>query len=75
MNKFLKVEGHDSLVRDMSSKAIIATNETDYEAYKRSREKAIRQHQTIAKQNEEIQSLKSEIQEIKQMISLLIKGK
>ena len=75
MNKFLKVEGHDSLVRDMSSKAIIATNDTDYDAYKRSREKALRQHRTIAKQNEEIDSLKSEIQEIKEMISLLIKGK
>ena len=32
MSDYLKVEGHEHLVRDMSSKAIINTNVTAYHA-------------------------------------------
>lgn len=77
MNKvaFAKVEGHESLIRDMSSKAIINTNDDDYEAYRRSRENAKKQAMLIKSQMQEIECLKSDMQEIKQMLNLLIKGK
>lgn len=75
MNKYLKVEGHDSLVRDTKSNAILSTSDHDYESYKRSRDNVMRQRELIKNQNEEIQNIKSEMREIKQMLSILIKGR
>lgn len=75
MNKFAKVEGHEALVRDMSSHAIISTSDSEFESYKRSRDNILRQRSLINKQAEEISILKSEMAEIKQMLSTLIKGK
>ena len=72
--KHMKVEGHESLVRDMTSRAIIDTNDEAYEAYRRNRENMKRQSEIIVKQSEEIKSLKSDIQEIKQMLSTLLRG-
>jgi Tfp pilus assembly protein PilO len=69
-----KVKGHESLVRDMSSNAIIATDDAEYEAYKRRKETIKKQHQMIKDQNIEIQSLKSDMQEIKNMLAQLIRG-
>ena len=75
MNTFAKVQGHESLVRDMSSHAILVNNDTSYEAYKRSRDKDRKQRELIEQQAKEMESLKNDMQEIKQMITLLIKGK
>lgn len=75
MNRFAKVEGHESLVRDMSSHAIISTSDAEFDSYRRSRENALRQKNLLKQQAEEISSLRSEMQEIKQMLSTLIKGK
>lgn len=64
----LKVEGHDGLVRDMRSSAIVNTNVTEYEIYM----KRMRARQTHSDQIKdacrEINSLKQEMLEIKQMI-------
>lgn len=75
MNKFAKVKGHDSLIRDMSSHAIIANDESDYESYKRRREAMKKQKELVDMQNKEIQSLKSDMQELKEMLAQLIRGK
>lgn len=75
INTFAKVEGHNSLIRDMSSHAIISTDDADFEAYKSRRAAQIKQKQMLDQQNLEIQSLKSDIQEIKAMLGLLLKGK
>lgn len=40
MSDHLKVEGHDNLVRDTSSKAIINTNKNAYEVAKRRAEES-----------------------------------
>jgi hypothetical protein len=75
IQKLAKVEGHESLVRDLSSHAIVDTNDDNYEAYRRSRENAKKQSILIRNQKEEIDCLKSDIQEIKQMLNLLVRGK
>lgn len=72
--RLAKVQGHDSLVRDMSSHAIIAHDDIGYEAYRRSRESAKKQQEIIKKQVQEIESLKNDMQEIKSMLSQLIRG-
>lgn len=68
INQFAKVEGHESLKRDMSSHAILSTNEDEYQAYRRSRD-------ALKRQSLEIKELKSEMQEMKEMLKALLKGK
>jgi hypothetical protein len=75
MDQFLKVSGHDDLVRDTSSNAIINTNMAEYEQYMVRRKAKLEEKQLITKQAEEINSLKSDISEIKQMLQMLIKDR
>lgn len=55
-------------MRDMSSHAIVSTDDREYEAYRRSRD-------VVKRQSKEIQELKSDMQDIKEMLSALLKGK
>ena len=69
----LKVEGHDSLVRDVRSKAIINTNTAEYTLYMsrvRAREK---QGDEIRSAVKEINNLKAELREIKDLIKGVVK--
>lgn len=68
INQFKKVEGHESLVRDMSSHAILSTDDEAYEAYKRSRD-------VIKRQSQELKEVKADIAEIKELLGMLLKGK
>ena len=75
MEQFLKVSGHDDLVRDTSSNAIINTNMAEYEQYMARRKAKLEEKELITKQAEEINNLKSDISEIKQMLQLLMKDR
>lgn len=75
MENFLKVSGHDDLVRDTSSNAIINTNMAEYEQYMARRKAKLEEKQLITKQAEEINNLKSDISEIKQMLQMLMKDR
>ena len=70
--EFLKVDGHDNLVRDMNSKAIINTSRSAYVA-------AITRSRNVQKQKDEIRDatreiniLKSEMHEIKNLLVKLV---
>ena len=73
MSDHLKVEGHDNLVRDTSSKAIINTNINAYETAKRRAEEAQRQRDEIRDTNRELNNLKCEMHEIKSLLKQLVK--
>lgn len=75
LNKFAKVEGHTSLIRDMSSNAIVSTNDVEFKAYQTRREIEKRRAQMIEDQVQEIQNIKNDMLEIKQMLSQLISTK
>ena len=75
VNKYAQVEGHASLIRDMSSNAIISTNESEFSAYQKRREAEKKRHQQINDQLYEIESLKNEMLEIKTLLSQLIANK
>ena len=75
MSDHLKVEGHDNLVRDTSSKAIINTNKNAYEVAKRRAEEAQRQRDVMRETAREINTLKSEMHEIKHLLQDLVKNK
>jgi len=69
----IKVGGHDNLVRDASSKAIINTNINAYETAKRRAEEAQRQRDEIRDTNREINNLKCEMHEIKSLLKQLVR--
>ena len=70
--EFLKVDGHDNLVRDMNSKAIINTSRSAYVA-------AITRSRNVQKQKDELRDatreiniLKSEMHVIKNLLVKLV---
>ena len=74
MSKYLKVEGHDHLVRESNSHAIINADNSGYSIYMqrvRAREK---QGDQIRNAVKEINTLKTELREIKSLIKELVNG-
>ncbi len=72
---FLKVAGHEGLVRDTSTGAILNTNLTDYENYIKQREAALQRNRQITEQSEEINNIKNELSEIKSLLTKLLANK
>ena len=73
MNKrFLQVEGHNDLVRDTESNAIVNKNKSAYLLAKQRAEAAQRQRDAIRNANREINNIKSEMHEIKSMLKTLM---
>lgn len=75
VKQFLKVEGHTTLVRDVSSNAIISNNDAEYTAYAKRREIEKKRAQMLDNQVQEIETIKNDMLEIKQMLSQLISTK
>mgnify|MGYP001306388162 FL=1 len=75
MTEYLKVEGHNDLVRDTSSGAIINRNRSAYEMAKRRAAEAQKQRDEIRSATREINTLKCEIHEIKDMLTVLLDRK
>jgi len=73
MSEFVKVEGHTSLVRDISSNAIVNTNKSEYQIYMARRLQREKQNDELRGAVKEINNLKSEIREIKNLLKGLIK--
>ena len=71
----LKVQGHEGLVRDIESGAIISNNDTEFAAFALRRDAERKRSKQIQQQVQEINELKNDMLEIKQMLSVLIKGK
>lgn len=72
---YIKVQNAEGLVRDMSTNAIINTDESKYSSYLNKRAQIEDRKRQINKQSEEIDALKNEMLEIKQLLMELIKGK
>jgi hypothetical protein len=69
----VKVEGYESLVRDVKSNAIVNTNKSEYQVYMarvRAREK---QGDEIRNAVKEINTLKAELREIKNLLQEVTK--
>ena len=74
MSKYLKVEGHDHLVRESSSHAIINADASGYSVYMRRVRAREQQGDQIRNAVKEINNLKSELREIKGLIKELVNG-
>ena len=74
MSKYLKVEGHDHLVRESSSHAIINADASGYSVYMRRVRAREQQGDQIRNAVKEINNLKTELREIKGLIKELVNG-
>ena len=69
---YLQVEGHDDLVRETESNAIVNRNKGAYLLAKQRAQNTQRQRDAIRNANREINNIKSEIHEIKSMLKTLL---
>ena len=72
MSEYLKVEGHEHLVRDMGSKAIVNTNRFAYMAAVQRSKNAQKAKDELRDATREINILKSEMHEIKNLLVKLV---
>lgn len=72
MDKYIKVDGHNSLVRDIQSGAIINTSEADYKKYVSQREESKKRNQELKTQRQEIDGIKEELKDIKILLQKLL---
>tara|TARA_B100000900_G_scaffold209107_1_gene177247 strand:+ start:684 stop:917 length:234 start_codon:yes stop_codon:yes gene_type:complete len=72
MSEYLKVEGHEHLVRDMGSKAIVSTNKYAYIAAVERSRNAQKAKDELRDATREINTLKSEMHEIKSLLLQLV---
>ena len=71
-DKFVQVEGHPDLSRDMNSGAIINRNRSAYDRAKRRAAEAQISRDTIRDTTRDINTLKSEMHEIKSLLKQLV---
>lgn len=68
----VKIQDSDSLVRDLSSGAIINTNNTEYQNYLNKKNASKLMREQIKQNSDEIKEIKSELSEIKHLLISLI---
>ena len=73
MSRFLKVEGHTSLVRDTNTNAIVNTNVSEYQIYMNRVKSREEQGDQIRNAVKEINTLKTELREIKNLLKEIVK--
>ena len=73
MSKFIKVEGHSSLVRDRYTNGIINTNVSEYQMYMKRVKSREQQGDKLRSVCKEINTLKTELREIKNLLKEIVK--
>ncbi len=68
MKKYIKVEAQDSLVRDVSSNAIVNNNKSEYENFLRMSEQKYKEKKEFEKLKTDVNSIKNDLDEIKIML-------
>ena len=68
MKNYKKVEAQDSLVRDMSSYAIINNNKSDYENFLRISEQKYKEKKEFEKLKSDVDGIKDDLDEIKSLL-------
>ena len=71
----LKVEGHENLVRDTYSKAILNTDRKALEEYRRQREFIRKEIEEKKEMKDRVENLENNVQEIKSLLLELVQRK
>jgi predicted transcriptional regulator len=70
----MKVEGHNNLIRDQNSNAILNTDSSEYNNYISLRAKRRQGSERIDNMEDDLKSLKDDINEIKTLLKALSNG-
>jgi hypothetical protein len=70
--EFVRIQDSDSLVRDLSSGAVINTNTTDYQNYLARKNSSKDMKQQIKQNSDKIEKIESDLSEIKHLLITLI---
>ena len=73
MKRYVKVESQDSLVRDMSSNAIVNNNKSEYENFLRISEQKYKEKKEFEKLKTDVNSMKNDLDEIKSMLKSIVR--
>jgi hypothetical protein len=65
MNDYAKIEGEEDYVKDLSSGAVLNTNNSSLQNYKKRRAQ-------LLEQNKKVQTLENDVKEIKKMLQQLL---
>lgn len=71
---YLKVEGHNNLLRDPITNSIINTNMTEYQQYIARRNVKSEENQKVQNLEEDVASMKEDLNEIKSLLRSLLDG-
>ena len=72
MKQYIKVEAQDSLVRDISSNAIVNNNKSEYENFLRISEQKYKEKKEFEKLKTDVNSIKNDLDEIKSMLKSIV---
>jgi len=72
--EYLKVEGHNNLLRDPHTNSIINTNMTEYQQYLARRNVKNDENQKLQNLEEDVTNMRSDLDEIKSLLRSLIDG-
>ena len=68
MKNYIKVEAQDSLVRDMSSNAIVNNSKSEYEDFLRISEQKYKEKKEFEKLKNDVDGIKDDLDEIKSLL-------
>lgn len=72
--EYLKVEGHNNLLRDPRTNSIINTNMTEYQQYLARRNVKNEENEKLQNLEIDVSNMKSDLDEIKSLLRSLIDG-
>jgi hypothetical protein len=71
---FIKVKGHDHLIRDPKTNSIINTNMSEYKEYLSRRDSKLEENQKIQNLEKDLDSIRDDLDEIKFLLRNLANG-
>ena len=74
-NTMVPIEGHQGLVRDMSSMAIINTDRNSFTKRKAIKKHIMKEKEDLNRANQEIQNLRRDMEELKQQFKSILINK
>ena len=70
--KYIKVKGHDHLIRDPKTNSIINTNMSEYNEYISRRDSKLKESEKVNNLESDINNMKEDLDEIKLLLRRLI---
>ena len=71
---YIKVKGHDHLIRDPKTNAIINTNMSEYNEYLSRRDSKLKDNQKVQNLESDVANMKEDLNEIKFLLRRLVNG-